>query len=427
MSALAPALAVLLLLASPAAAEEESVVREVLAILHARGLVDDAEYADLASRHERWTARKAALAQIEWSGDFRARYEQFWFNRDPLGVDRSDRSRGRYRLRLQGRARINPWADVTLRLASGGRPRSANQTFGAGDDFDPDGLFIDRAHLELRAPETLLPLAGTARLRLGKMGVPFRWKHGPDSMLWDRDLSLEGAALAWDSDDLGDARLFARAAYLIADENSAARDPHLLGLQLGALWEPAAAWQAGGRVTHYEWRSLDPAFLGRAAAAGGLRFGLNGTASGNGGLSATELAAYLRWSGNEDWPVLVYGHVVKNHDAARHALHPDAGEEDLGFGFGLEVGDKRKLAKLEVGFFRLEANAWPGQFTDSPLLDGRANREVIVLKATREVLPSTDLKVALFFGEPVERGSAFAGSLSGAERTLLQTDLVVRF
>ncbi|MCP3984070.1 MAG: hypothetical protein GY723_06755 [bacterium] len=415
----------LLLLAPPASAvPEESVVREVLAILHARGIVDDAEYAGLSSRQEQWETQQGS---IEWSGDFRARFDQFWFQRDPLDIDSGNRSRARYRLRVQGKARINPWASVTFRLASGGLRRSANQTLGTGNDFDPDGFFIDRAHLDLTSSEGSGPLGGSTRLRLGKMGVPFRWKHGPDSMLWDRDLSVEGASLAWNSTAQGATSFFARAAYLIARENATSRDPHVLGVQTGATLTPTEGWELGGRVTHYEWRSLDRAFLESSNRAGNLRLGLNDSANGGAGISATELAAYVHWDAHEDWPVLLYGHLLRNHDASTHPIHPGAGDEDMAYGLGIQVGSKRRVVQLNAGYFRIEANAWPGQFVDTPLLAGRTNQQAYMAQAVREILQNMDLKLSLFVGEPIETSSAFANSLSGSDRILLQTDLIVRF
>lgn len=411
-------------LAASGAEPDESVIREVLSILHARGIVDDSEYAGLSLRQERWESSQPGPSSIEWSGDFRARFEQFWFERNPAGLDLGKVSRARYRLRIQGKATINPWTSVTFRLASGGFRRSTNQTLGRGPDFDPDGLFIDRAHLDLVAPEGFGPLGGRTRLRLGKMPVPFRWKNGPDSMLWDRDFSVEGASLAWDSAEVGGASYYARAAYLIAEVNAGARDPHVLGMQVGATLAPTADWEFGGRLTHYEWGSLDPAFLRRGVLFSNLPSGLNGSVDGGGGISATELAAYMRWDAHEDWPVLLYGHFLRNHDAAKQ---PGTGDEDLAYGLGVQLGRKRAVVRLRAGYFRVEANAWPAQFVDSPLLSGRANQQVYFFQAAREVLRNTDLELTLFIGEAAERGSAFGPSILGRDRILLQTDLIVRF
>lgn len=419
-------IAALTLAGTPVHAEENEVIDEVLGILHQRGMVDDSEYARLRQKQQRWEEAHRPLSNIEWSGDLRARFEQFWFDRDPLGVDRSNRSRARYRLRLQGKAKINEYINAVFRLASGqNSARSANRTLGFDDDFAPDDIFIDRAYLEFNAPEQWL--AGKTQLRFGKMGVPFRWKASPDSILWDRDLSVEGVSVAWTGTEFGALTPYARAAYLIADENSRSRDPHVLGVQLGADAELGNEWRAGGRVTHYEWRSLDRAFLDRAAGAGSLRFGLADSEGGGAGLSVTELAAYIGYSGIEDWPLRFYGHVLRNHDAGRSSLHPGAGDEDTGFGVGMVAGNKRKWVELGAGWFRLEANAWPGQFTDSPLLDGRGNRETLVFHAVREILTGTDLKTSLFIGEADERSSTFANSASGSDRVLLQVDLMVHF
>ena len=408
--------------AEPAA--EADVVQEVLDLLHARGIMDDGEYASLTQRHQGFEESHADLPRIEWSGFMRMRFESFWFDEDALGNERSDRTRLRYSFRLEGEARIHDSVKAVFRIASGqGSSRSTNRTLGFGDDFDPDEIFLDRAYLELTPPEDA-GVPGASRLRFGKMAVPFRWKHGPDSMLWDRDLAVEGVSLEWDSPEVGDWRFFSRAAYLILDENGVSRDPHVFGIQGGVSFAPAEHWELGARVTHTWWRSLDEAFLVRSATTGNLRTGLNGTRDGSGGISATELACMLRWRGIDGWPLLVYGHLVRNHDATSVAGTSDEG---LGFGIGFEIGDKRERLALGAGYFRMEANAWPSRFVDAPLLGGRTNQEAIVLHALREILTDTDIKVSLFIGDPVETGGAFLASLPGADRVLLQTDLVVRF
>jgi hypothetical protein len=426
--AMALALAVLLTWPAVTARAQEpagsGVVEEVLAILHRRGIVDDGEYGRLLHRQRAWESQRGAAPRLAWSGDFRARLESFWFDRDATGTHPADRTRARYRLRLQAEARVNDHVRAVLRLASGqGASRSANQTLGTGADFDPDAVFLDRAYLEVDAPEALLPGGGAARLRFGKMAVPFRWRASPDSMLWDRDLSVEGVAVEA-SAPWQEGEVYARGAWLIADENAAARDPHLLGAQLGARAVPSEDWELGARLTGYAWRSLDAAFLSRAALFGNLPGGLTGSAEGDGGLFATEIAAYLHWAGHEAWPLTVYAHWVRNHDASSTA---GASAEDTGFGLGLAVGDKRRFAELAAAWFRLQANAWPAQFVDSPLLGGRSNQEVLSLRGTREILPGTDLRLTLFFGEALETGPAFTRSVVASERVLLQTDVMVRF
>ena len=144
--------------------------------------------------------------------------------------------------------------------------------------------------------------------------------------------------------------------------------------------------------------------------------------------SVAEIAGYLRFTGIENWPVLLYGHYAKNFDADSSDVFPAAGEEDTGWGLGLEVGDKKKYVKVGAGYYRVEANFWPAQFTDSDLFDGRTNRKGWTFYGSRQILPNTDLNVTFFVSEPLrETIPDFANSVSRSDRMRLQTDLVVKF
>ena len=117
-----------------------------------------------------------------------------------------------------------------------------------------------------------------------------------------------------------------------------------------------------------------------------------------------------------------------NFDAKHSKLFADAGKEDTGWGLGVEVGDKKKLAMLGIGYFHLEANFWPAQFTESDLLDGFTNRKGWAFYVAREILPNTELGVQLFVSDPIRSSTtSFATSVSGADRVRLQTDLLVKF
>jgi hypothetical protein len=85
------------------------------------------------------------------------------------------------------------------------------------------------------------------------------------------------------------------------------------------------------------------------------------------------------------------------------------------------------------GYYHVEANFSPAQFTDSDLFDGYTNREGFLVYLARELFPNTELNVTFFSGEEIEDDLAFdIGALTGstvesAERFRLQTDLVVKF
>lgn len=409
--------------AGPAAAEDP-VVGEVLAILKERGLVDEARYNELVLKNRAYEEeQRSLLGRIEWAGDLRGRLENFWFDEDDLGVERADRTRVRYRLRLQGKAAVNDHIDAVFRLASGESDhRSTNRTLGRDDDFGPDEIFIDRAFLSLHAPGSWLPEGASLDLEVGKVPNPFLWDAGKDYMLWDHDISPEGVSVQLGLGAADGLRVFGNAGYMIADENGTSKDPHVLGLQGGALLTLSEALELGARASWYDWSSVDPAFVGRVDGQGGTV-----VASGLGDAFSTgELAAYLRFGGIQDWPVLLYGHFARNF--ADTETIPGTGGEDDGWGIGVEVGDKRKYVKLGAGYYRLEANFWPAQFTDSDLFDGRTNRQGWTVYGGRQILPDTDLNVTLFLSEDLEtRLPAFATSVRNAERIRLQTDIVVKF
>ena len=424
--------------AAPAAlAEEEPVVQDVLEILKERGIVDEGQYVELSAKNSAYQEEHdSLLGRIEWSGDMRIRYENFWYDNDARGVNRDNRNRMRYRLRVQGKAEINEYIDAVFRFASGealnfdeGANRSTNRTVGRGNDFSLDPLFIDRAYLEFKAPGDWvegLKLKATA----GKVYNPFRWKIGKDYMIWDGDINPEGIAGMLTYDINENLNLFVNTGYFILDENSQNADPHVFGIQGGLHADLSEDWGMGGRASYYAWRSLNNGFFNRGERFGNVEDGLTDGAptvrADNTGV--LEVAGYVRFSGVEDWPILLYGHWAKNLDAVSSELHPAADEEDTGWGIGVEVGDKKKYVKLGVGYYRLEANYSPAQFPDADLFDGFTNRKGWTVYGSRQILPNTEFAVTLFFSDELRASTPdFERSVANADRIRLQTDIKVKF
>ena len=417
-------LASLVVTAGPTWAEDEAVIGEVLEILLERGIVDEDRYTELVAKNERYEqGRSSLLGGIELSGDFRGRLENFWYDEDALGGERDNRHRGRYRFRLQGKARVNDHVSAIFRLASGqGLARSSNTSFGDRDDFQPDSLFIDRAYIELRAPGEQ-----DVRVRLGKMANPLRWKHGQDYVIWDPDVSPEGLSASWKG-EAGGLGLYATAAYFVFDEDSATQDAHVLGLQGGFSKEWSDDVSFGGRVSWYAFGSLDsdedgnaiPDFTERTSAFGNLALA---DRPGD-GIDVVEVAGWLRCACSEDWPLLVYGHAVRNLTASSRVTGK---EEDTGWGIAFEIGDKRRHGKLGLGYYRLESDYFPGLTIDSDLTDFRTNRKGFTAYGSREILTNTDLRFSFFVGDEIEADAIHAASVSGADRMRLRTDIVVSF
>jgi hypothetical protein len=403
---------------TPAAAADEELIREVLAILKERGIVDEARYDELVAKSEAYEAKQASLlSKIIWTGDFRGRFESLWFDEDPLGNEADNRHRARYRLRLGAVIPVNDWLTAGFRLASGETEvRSTNRTLGRGLDFDRDAIDIDEAYLQLKLPID----AGSASLVFGKQSNPFLWKNGKDYMVWDPDYNPEGISARWTMDATQALSLFGNAGYFLIQEESGAKDPHFFALQAGGRLRAGDQIALGTRLTWYSYHSLNDLFFTRHGAFGNV--GLSDDADGS--LDQIELSAYAQSTHFDEWPVLLHAHYAKNLDAASVA---GAGEQDTGWGIALEVGDAKRVVLLGVGYYALEADFAPALYIDSDLTDGFTNRAGWALYGTRQIFPNTELTLELFISDALKESAPFATSLEDSERLRLRTDVLVRF
>jgi hypothetical protein len=431
----------LALVAGPAAAAEGkqadgAVVNDILEVLKERGIVDEGEYQRMAAKNARYEQEKKGFApKIDWWGDFRFRHESFFYNRDATGSDRNNRYRIRYRFRLNGKVNVNEYADVIFRLSSGDiDDRSTNQTLGGSfPDFARDGIQLDRAYAKLTAPENWMPSSGKGVLELGRAPNPFTWKVGRDYMLWDHDINLEGVSFRYTHGLSDQTRLFANTGYYIIDENSKNSDPHMWAIQGGAHHELDEDFTLGGRTSYYEFRSVDgnfiergaSGFLGVTSAGGNVRDGIAG--GDNGPIRVFHLTGYAKYGGVEDWPMMFFGEWSKNFEAVSSAV-ANAGSADTAWGTGIEIGDKRKLVKLGFGWYHIEANAFPAQFIDSDLFDGKTNREGAAIYASRTIMKNTDANLTLFYSDVIDSDIEPAKeSVTDSDRVRIQADLVFKF
>lgn len=249
------------------AAEDTDSIEDILEVLSDRGLIDEATHAKILTKHNtrqasaRGDVAASVLGGWQFAGDLRLRWESFIYDDDATGVEATNRYRLRYRGRLSARKQLNDWLRIGFRIASGSSsPRSANQTLGRGDDFDTDDLRLDKAWAAL-TPN----LGDDTELEIveGKMTNPYRWKAGKDFLVWDTDLTLEGAQLLATHRLSERAKLFSHAGYYIAAQNTSSSDPKLLAVQ-GARsslrsrtprWDCAAPATSGTRSTPAETRT----------------------------------------------------------------------------------------------------------------------------------------------------------------------------
>jgi hypothetical protein len=440
------ALVGLLLVAGAAAAAEgeddASALTTLVKMLRDEGVIDEQQYTEISAR----AAAKQAEQTPSWFkgltvwGDFRGRYEGFFYERDPDGDINDNQQRGRYRLRIGLASQINDYARLVMQFATGGGDnRSANQTFGGNLDWGKDLIQVDLAYLELQPfpHDGQIPLDGTLFVDLGRVPNPFLWKNGRDIMLWDNDINLEGVDFRTTAKP-GDAiDLFASTGFFIDDENSSSKDPSLYAVQLGANGLPHEKVKLGGRVQFFQFLSLDEAFVQRAAdstngpsvtvGGGNILDGLTGSETG-GHASILATGLYLTSTCFEDWPMTFYGSFSNNFSAQDSVLFPQAGKEPIAWAVGFEFGDRKRWVQLGTAYVHLEANAFPSMLVESDLFDGRTNREGWVVYLSREIFKNTDLNLTTFVGDAIEKASpAFDDSVPGAERVRVQADLLVKF
>ena len=163
----------------------------------------------------------------------------------------------------------------------------------------------------------------------------------------------------------------------------------MLGVQAGFGLTPLPCLELGGRASYYDWESLNAAFMDRSANDGSI---IPDTDTND--YKVVELAGYAKIKTFEKWPILLYGQFAQNFDA------PDVGgngNQDQGWGGGIEIGDK-KLVMIGAGYYHLEANFSPAQYTDSDLFDGFTNREGFLVYAAREIFTNTELARAVLLG-----------------------------
>jgi hypothetical protein len=128
---------------------------------------------------------------------------------------------------------------------------------------------------------------------------------------------------------------------------------------------------------------------------------------------------------------------VVNNFSAQSLASSNVGKESLGWGAGLEIGDKKRFVKLGAGYFWIEANAGPSRYIDSDLFDGRTNQKGWSIYGAKQILSNTDLKFTLFFGEPLRDDimildsegvpQLYEPALEDSDRIRLQTDVIVEF
>ena len=304
------------------------------------------------------------LDKVTWGGDFRLRHETQ--KREPA----QDRTRERMRLRFGFTATPTDELEIGVRLATGasGDPVSTNQSFSAS--FDKKAIFIDKAYATYR-PLTWLSLTG------GKMENPFQ----TSDIVWDGDVTPEGAVVQWQMPGERTVRPFATVgAFQISELSADTGDPGLFAGQVGAdvalpfgegwAWQPSVAYYDFTAIEAMRTSNVTNAPAGNstdgATAAARFRYDYDV-------LSVLNKVKLGQWFGA---PVAAFGDWTTNGGAGDHN-----GAWQVGLGVG-KVTDKFGSWKAGYAYKRLESDATFGALTDSDFGTGGTNHKGHIMGVT---------------------------------------------
>jgi hypothetical protein len=157
----------------------------------------------------------AEAVDWNWKGDIRYRYESTFKDTD---ANDEEHSRDRHRMRV--RIGVYPWITEELsagvQISTGGtEPTSRNETFD--DLFASDDVYLNEAYIDYHP----MFLNGDVNVILGKRDVAKTLIVMKD-LVWDSDLTFEGATLQYGKDADGKEKdgISAVAGYYVIDENS---------------------------------------------------------------------------------------------------------------------------------------------------------------------------------------------------------------
>jgi len=373
--------------------------------------------------------------KVDFSGDFRGRWEGFRYSEDETGSKKNSRGRLRYRFRLNIAATINEHFKAAARLTTGDIDnRSGNQTLGSPVDFGSNEFDLRRAYVIIYPfSNGVLPgeRKGKWEFHMGRVPNPLIWKHSPDKMLWDSDIALSGASTLFEIMAGTTVGIFANAGYYVVEESGSGKDPYMLPAQVGVVAEGEKV-NAGIRGTYYYFDKLDADFVRRGvdgfegvtSSGGNIIDGLTGDARG-GTLNVAEAQAFVTLVASESWPVTAFGGASNNTSASASDSVSGVDKEANAFNVGLETGSRKKIVRVGVGYVHIEANAFPSQFIDSDYLDGFTNRKGFIIYVSRQLMANTDIGATVLSSDAINND--LPNSVGGSERTRIQVDLSVKF
>lgn len=398
------AFAGLAIAAGPARASEVDVLIEKLAQkglltrLEAETMRGDIEMQEKASYVKFRGETNPWLADLTSKGDVRLRYEAF--NREAGDAD--DRNRYRFRVRWGLEKKFGDDFRAGFRIASGPgttEATSTNQTLTG--EFAQKSVFFDQAYgiwtptttVQKFAPNTLLTEIGA-----GKVANPYE-KWGT-SIVWDGDVTPEGIYEKWDykltdvgSDGVGNWQLnFLMGQWVLSEASSVTGtsgvgDVNMMSYGIGTDYIWAKDQNATFKFTYYDWADYNNYLKNTGTALTSQGFGGNDREVSDFKVLnfyfETNFPIATQWGSPN---LKLYGDFV--HNTADYSNGDASSDETLrnvpyrednedGFSLGFMVGKPKVKgdAMFNYEYLYLEANAVPGQFSESDLGLGSTNNK----------------------------------------------------
>lgn len=333
----------------------------------------------LEERLEKLQPSKDALRWIQnmaISADLRYRHETI----DQDGKDQ--RNRHRIRARLGINAKVNDQWDLGLRLATGhkGDPVSTNQDLGSS--FSRKPIWLDTAFLRYH-PDQLKGFEVLA----GKLEQAF-FTAGTNQLIWDHDLTPEGAVFRYTTDLTRSSKINGRAGAFWVAEHATEVDPALFGMQVYIQQGLSSQWSATVGLSHYDFTHIKGHDALNLAWEGGTsRKFFGNSASGNRFANDYDLLELFAQVDGNMWtvPISLYGSYVIN-TAAEQGYNEDTGWL---VGFTLNRLSNPKDWQIYYDYRDIGADAVVGQFNDSDFIgggtDGKGHRLSVAYQLAKNV------------------------------------------
>jgi len=319
--------------------------------------------------------------RINWSGDFRYRYQY-----DDIGNPVDDtRNRNRIRARPALTAILQPNLLAGFGLASGdGEPDTTNQTLGDGNS--DKGINLDQAYFAWTGIEETTITGGKYKSPLVVVGK--------SQLQWDQDWRPEGANIAWTN-----GTFFTQGMLNYLESDSNADNGTTVGylLQAGANFKLGPAAMTGGvGYTTYNTEGK-PCFFNTTS---GFSTGVPLTAAFCDGNQATGVSPDQLYASDfdvynvfaqgvftvADLPLTIYGDYINNSNAD---------DNEQGYQVGVTLGNLKVKGEWQIGYYYqdLESNATLGTLTNSDFAGGGTNAAGSVLSAGYALSDKTNVQL----------------------------------